>query len=347
MKGATIRPWMAAALLALSLALSALSVAWLPGCGGGGGARTEETALPQADLLSRISDSVSAERMMETVRRLSSREMRGRPTGSPQNEELTSFFEDSFREVGLQPFGALGLEGYLQGFDVPSSRCFLENPPDTEVAVRANNVIGIIPGSEHPDDYIVFAANFDGMGVDAETGEVYPGADYNATGAAAVLELARVMSGLGEAPSSTLVFAELNAGECGHFGAKALAVAIEERGLKGSFRAIELEGLGAGSGDYMDVWDLNYRKNRPAVRALDEAAGFLGINGSHSGSASSLFFVYHIACVTVDWSWSERSEHPHYHTTGDTEDRVDPENLLLSARVAGVAGWLLALGHYT
>ena len=337
-------PGAAAVLVALGLTLAVL----LSGCGGkGGGVEAPPENPPRSELLAHISSSVNADRMMETVRLLSSADMRGRPTGSPQNQELTRFFEESFRELGLQPLEALGLGGLRQDFEVPSSRCFLEDPPAEETALTASNVIGVIPGAERPDDFVVFTANFDGMGVDGETGEVFHGADFNATGAAAVLELARVMSGMGEAPPSTMVFAELNAGECGHFGAKALAEAIEEKGLRGRFRMIDMEGLGAGEGDYMDVWDLNYRKNQPAVRALDQASSFLGvtleINGSDSGSASSLFFVYHMACVTCDWSWFERSEHPDYHKSSDTADRIREDGLLHSVQVVGVAGYLLSL----
>jgi len=330
-------------LLAAALLLG--STPLIAGCG-----RAQESApaaetLPQERLLQRLADSVSAERMMETVRFLASPEMRGRPAGSPQNEEVASFLESSFREAGLQPLEALGLGGLRQNFEFPASRSFLDDPPGE--AVSASNIIGVIPGSARPSELVVFAANFDGMGVDPETGEVYPGADYNATGAAAVLELARVMASLGEAPQSTLVFAELNAGECGHFGAKALAEALEERGLRGSARIICLEGLGAGSGEYMDVWDFNYRKNRQAVRALDEAASFLDvyleINGSEPGSASALFFMYHMPSVTCDWSWYDRSEHPDFHLSSDTPERVREEGMLKVARVAGVAGWLLSL----
>ncbi len=316
------------------------------GCGSPGEEAGPVTPLDRNPLLGRLADSIDAGRMMETVRLLASPEMRGRPAGSPQNEEITSFLESSFREAGLQPFTALGLEGMRQPFRFPASRSFLDEPQEDE-AVTASNVIGVIPGAVDRSGFVVFAAHFDGMGVDPQTGEVYPGADYNATGAAAVLELARAMASLGESPRATLVFAELNAGECGNFGAKALAEALEERGMRNSVRIIYLEGLGAGAGDYMDVWDLNYRKNRPVVDALDEAASSLGvyleINGSEPGSASSLFFAYHIPSVTCDWSWFERSEHPDFHLASDVPERVRDEGLHKVARVVAVGGWLRSL----
>jgi hypothetical protein len=334
------------ALLAALLALSLLVTA---GCGGGNGDDPNKgnIELPQSALLMRIADSVDTGRMVDTITYLSSPELKGRPAGSPQNGEAAAYLEGEFRDLGLEPFSALGLTGLRQDFQVPSSRCFLENQPAADEALTISNVIGVIPGTAQPDRFVIVSANFDGLGVDAETGDYYPGADFNASGAAAVLELARAMVSAGEKPPVTLVFAELNAEECGYFGSRALAEAFELQGMKEAVKVIDLEGLAAGSGDYMDVWDQNYIKNRPAVDAVDDASAFLGvtleINGTGAGSASSIFFVYHMACVTCDWSWFERTDHPDFHKTTDTVDKIDLEGLSDSTRVAGVAAWLLGM----
>ncbi len=333
---------------ALTAALLALSLLLASGCGGGGGGSGGgRIELPRSALLERIADGVDAGRMMDTIEFLSSPGMKGRPAGSPQNAEAAAWLEGEFRDLGLEPFSALGLTELRQDFQVPSSRCFLEDPPADEKALTVSSVIGTVRGAARPDRFVVVAANFDGLGVDAETGDYYPGADFNASGAAAVLELARVTASAGESPPVTLVFALLNAEECGHYGSRALADACEMKGLKEAVRIIDLEGLAAGGGDYMDVWDQNYAKNRPIVGAVDDASAFLGvtleINGTGSAAASSLFFIYHMACVTCDWSWFERSDHPDYHKPTDTPDRLNEAGLRASARVAGVAAWLLAI----
>ena len=295
----------------------------------------------------RIADSVDTSRMVDTITYLSSPELKGRPAGSPQNGEVAAYLEGEFRDLGLEPFSALGLTGLRQDFPVPSSRCFLENQPAADEALTISNVIGVIPGTAQPDRFVIVAANFDGLGVDAETGDYYPGADFNASGAAAVLELARAMVSAGEKPPVTMVFAELNAEECGYFGSRALAEACEMKGMKEAVKVIDLEGLAAGSGDYMDVWDQNYVKNQPVVDAVDDASAFLGvaleINGTGAGSASSIFFIYHMACVTCDWSWFERTDHPDFHKATDTVDRINQVGLSESTRVAGVAAWLLGI----
>jgi hypothetical protein len=343
------RPYPSVKLLAALLALALLVAA---GCGSGngdgdGGSGKGRIALPQSALLMRIADSIDTGRMIETIDFLSSPGLKGRPAGSPQNAEAAAFLEGEFRDLGLEPFSALGLTGLRQDFQVPSTRCFLEDPPAAEEALTVSNVIGTIRGTARPDRFVIVAANFDGLGVDKETGDYYPGADFNASGAAAVLELARAMASAGEKPPVTLVFAELNAEECGYFGSRALAEACEMKGMKEAVKMIDLEGLAAGSGDYMDVWDQNYAKNRPIVDAVNDASTFLGvtleINGTGSASASSIFFVYHMACVTCDWSWFERSDHPDYHKATDTADKLNEAGLRDSARVAAVAAWLLGI----
>ena len=110
--------------------------------------------------------------------------------------------------------------------------------------------------------------------------------------------------------------------------------------------ALNLEGLGAGSGDYMDVWDLNYRKNRPTVEAIDEAAALLEVElelgGERLGTSASTFFLFHIPAVTVDWSWFERDDHPDFHLPTDTADKIREDGLLQVTKVVAAATWELS-----
>jgi hypothetical protein len=46
--------------------------------------------------------------------------------------------------------------------------------------------------------------------------------------------------------------------------------------------------------------------------------------------------------VTCDWSWFERIEHPDFHLTSDTPDRINQEGLLKTTQVIAVAAWILA-----
>jgi Zn-dependent M28 family amino/carboxypeptidase len=87
--------------------------------------------------------------------------------------------------------------------------------------IKSKNVVAIREGSKHPDQYVMYSGHWDHLGVgqpDAKGDKIYNGAVDNATGIAALLELARAY-GKGPAPQRSVVF---------------LAVTAEEKGLLGS-----------------------------------------------------------------------------------------------------------------
>ena len=188
----------------------------------------------------------------------------------------------------------------------------------------------------------------DGFKVDAMVHHVIEGETpttmAKSTGLA-IIELATIFTSLDLRAEKTLVFALLGAEECGGYGGAALAEALEAGEWGDRVHIINLEGLGAGDGYYMDVWDLNYRKNRPTVEAIDEAASLLGVvlelGGADPGTSASTFFLFHIPAVTCDWSWFERDEHPDFHLPSDLPERINQTGLLEVTQVVAVATWIL------
>lgn len=83
----------------------------------------------------------------------------------------------------------------------------------------SDNVVGLLPGSERPDEVIVFTAHWDHLGRNFQTGGIYNGAVDNATGVAAMLEIAEAFANAPTPPKRSLLF---------------LAVTLEESGLLGS-----------------------------------------------------------------------------------------------------------------
>ncbi len=101
----------------------------------------------------------------------------------------------------------------------------LEVDAEVETAaepVRSHNVVGILPGSERPDEYVLYTAHWDHVGVDAgrEGDRVFNGAIDNATGTAALLELAEAFASLEPRPARSIVFLATTAEEQGLLGAK-------------------------------------------------------------------------------------------------------------------------------
>ncbi|OJW16454.1 M28 family metallopeptidase [Mucilaginibacter sp. 44-25] len=87
---------------------------------------------------------------------------------------------------------------------------------------KSNNVIGIIKGTEHPEETILYTAHWDHFGIgkpDARGDSIYNGAVDNASGVAAILAVAKKFAAQKDKPKRSIVF---------------LAVTAEEQGLLGS-----------------------------------------------------------------------------------------------------------------
>lgn len=87
--------------------------------------------------------------------------------------------------------------------------------------IHSKNVVGLLPGRTHPDETVIYSAHWDHLGIgepDAKGDRIFNGALDNASGTAALVELARAY-GKAPRPARSVVF---------------LAVTAEERGLLGS-----------------------------------------------------------------------------------------------------------------
>ncbi|NNF60865.1 MAG: M28 family peptidase [Gammaproteobacteria bacterium] len=86
----------------------------------------------------------------------------------------------------------------------------------------SHNVIGILPGTDLKDEYIVYMAHWDHMGRDEslEGDQIFNGAVDNATGTAALIEIAEAFSTLQPPPRRSVVFIAVTAEESGLLGSR-------------------------------------------------------------------------------------------------------------------------------
>src|SRR5690606_5205257 len=82
-----------------------------------------------------------------------------------------------------------------------------------------NNIVGIIPGKSRKDEFIIFSAHYDHIGIipTLSKDSIANGADDNASGVAAIIELAKYYAKEND-NERTLIFAAFNAEEIGGFG---------------------------------------------------------------------------------------------------------------------------------
>ncbi|MFK7734282.1 MAG: M20/M25/M40 family metallo-hydrolase [Pseudomonadales bacterium] len=85
----------------------------------------------------------------------------------------------------------------------------------------SRNVIALIKGSERPEETIVYTAHWDHLGKrQGEGDQIFNGAVDNATGTAALIELAAAFKALPKAPERSIVFLAVTAEESGLLGSK-------------------------------------------------------------------------------------------------------------------------------
>ena len=87
--------------------------------------------------------------------------------------------------------------------------------------IETKNIVGVIEGSDPvlKNECIVFSAHYDHVGI-TQDGEVYNGADDNASGTVALLEIAEAFSQLKRKPKRSIVFAWVTAEEKGLYGSE-------------------------------------------------------------------------------------------------------------------------------
>ena len=149
---------------------------------------------------------------------------------------------DLARDWLATEFGALGLTVSTPSFTVSGT-------PNTQI----ENVVGTLTGTSLPDEWILVGAHYDSRNTSASnTTNPSPGAEDNASGCAAVLEMARVMADL--KPKRTLKFVCFAGEEQGLIGSEAYAASLVSSGELGKIKlAVIMDMIGYSSTSALDV----------------------------------------------------------------------------------------------
>jgi hypothetical protein len=306
----------------------------------------DTTAPPPATLVvaMELAGRVEQDRLMADVRWLADDARRGRLTGSPEEDEVGAWLVERLRGLGLKPFRNAQLDGYYLPFSAPALTIY-GRVAEGEVA-QAEDIIAVLPGTSRPDSYVYIGAHYDHLGVSID-GEVFNGADDDATGVAAVLEAARVLSSFERRPQESIIYVAFSGEEIGRLGSKALCHRLWATGLSDRSMVLNMEVLGAqkGAGTYLDVWDEGVSFTEPLVEAVQASGELLGVpierRGVDPGSDAVQLVECEVPAVSVDVAWSLET-HPCLHRPCDDPQHIDVEGFENAVRVAVATLWLLA-----
>ncbi len=154
------------------------------------------------------------ERLEKHVYFFASDSLKGRAAGTEDAAKAAAYIVHEYESMGLKPFYD---DWYM---------------PFTKGGKDYKNVVAVLEGNDPAlkDQYIVVGAHFDHVGV--RNGQIYNGADDNASGSAAVIEIARALCANRDKLKRTVVIAAFDAEEIGLYGSNALAERmIDQDGL--------------------------------------------------------------------------------------------------------------------
>lgn len=162
------------------------------------------------DTISKYAKTITASELKTHVYKISSEEYEGRKVGHRGHDSVVAYLKDYYIKA-----------------EIPSpvtNETYLQKIPGTyfrEKVESSSNVIAFIKGSQYPDEVLIITAHSDHLGKDLE--KTYHGADDNASGTSAILELAqafKLAQKNGNSPKRSIAFMHLTGEEIGLYGSR-------------------------------------------------------------------------------------------------------------------------------
>jgi Tol biopolymer transport system component len=289
---------------------------------------------------------VQDKQLKKHVSTLASDKMEGRLTGSKGEQKAAKYLSSELKKYGLKPYEG---KSYLQKFNYKVRL----NPHDSASTKdwHGTNVIGVLDNGAK--NTIVIGAHYDHLGrnehhhstkVNSE-GEIHNGADDNASGTAALLELARMYATNNTKEKVNYVFAFFSGEEDGLIGSKYMAESLKSKfsnvltminmdmiGRLSKDKALVIGGVGS-SPDFSPIID----KTKPA--------GFT-ITIDSSGVGPSDHTSFYLKDIPVLFFFT--GTHMDYHKPSDDEEKINYYGLrAITGFAARVANQIADKGQMT
>lgn len=278
-----------------------------------------------------------------SVEFLASDDLYGRGSPALGLERSAAWLADELYRTGLTPAGDEG--GFLQYWPYEAAA-----PDADDGGERRANVVGRIPASTltRAGEYVVLVAHYDHLGVgepDEAGDSIYNGADDNASGVAALLQVARAFGALPQRPRRPLAFVVVSGSEEGLLGATRFArsptVSLEE-----AVAVLNLDMIGRNDPDSIGVVGYGYSSLGPFIGDIAAATPGLGLAVTRDPDPgldafrNSDHFPFARQGIPAVRFFS--GLHDDYHTPADEPDRLDYDKIARVARLVFLTAHRLA-----
>lgn len=210
---------------------------------------------------------------------------------------------------------------------------------------RPPNAVGILEGSdpELKNTYIVYSAHMDHVGVgapDARGDSIYNGADDDASGTSAVVQIAQAFSGMKQRPKRSIIFLVVSGEEKGLFGSKWFTEHTPVPTDK-IVADINIDMIGRNNPDSTVAIGQEYTSLGPTVQAITKAHPELHLTVAPDlWPQEGLFFRsdhFNFAMKKIPAIFFTSGLHKDYHKPSDEPATIDNDKL---ARTARLLFWL-------
>lgn len=290
-----------------------------------------------------------------TINFLASDELQGREAGFHGSRVTSEYIVSLLQWMGVSPLA----DSYFQPFDAyrkeRQKKGRLEVHPDSIAKLKQEvhqkltmrNVLGMIPG-KNTKEYVIVGAHFDHLGIDPvlDGDQIYNGADDNASGVSAVLQVARAFLASGQQPERNVIFAFWDGEEKGLLGSKYFVQTCPFLSQIKGYLNFDMIGRNnkpqqpkqvvyfytAAHPVFGDWLKEDIRKYglqlEPDYRAWENPIG-----GSDNGS---------FAKVGIPIIWYHTDGHPDYHQPSDHADRLNWDKVVEITKASFLNMWKMA-----
>ena len=255
---------------------------------------------------------------------LTSEKNAGRYPGGKQNKRVVKYLKKAFKEIGLKSFS----NAYKQPF---KASLRVEKEIGEKPTASTWNVVGYIEGNDPvlKNEYIVLGAHYDHLGLGGPSSKsdkkntIHYGADDNASGTSALLEIAEKIASQKQQLKRSVLFIAFGAEEQGLLGSKyfvenpliplsniKLMINMDMVGRMNDKKHVYM----GGAGTFPD--GVNFMKTLGKSLSLNPIVHA----GSIGGSDHVSFYKKGISVLGM-----HTGGHPQYHTPEDTVDLINFE----------------------
>ena len=283
-------------------------------------------------------------------------DLEGREAGTQGGRIAGDYIVSMLKSLGIRPVG----DSYYHPFEVyhaerqkkgqrwqvePDSIAKLKQVVHQKLSL--NNVLGMIEG-KNKNEYVIVGAHYDHLGIDPmlDGDQIYNGADDNASGVSAVLQIARAFLATGQQPMRNVIFAFWDGEEKGLLGSRAFVQSFPQIDQVKGYLNFDMIGRNNDESNPTHVVYF-YTESHPAFGEwlkhdiekyhLNLTPNYRPWDKPVGGSDNGTFAKRDIPII-----WYHTDAHPDYHMPSDHAELINWDKLVNITKASFLNMWNLA-----